>query len=240
MSKKHNTVYPNTKNVPKRTETLPRILIAVPSNRDFCKEFVSALLPLVAQVGYNNVIFVQNGMINQCRDSIVIHAFKNKYDYIMWLDDDMLFPRDIITRLLAHKKDIVSGLYYNRANYKPLIYELEHDESDDTFSFEQILEYPDDQLIKVGAIGFGCVLTKVETLVKVWNANIRETTGTCFDFIGGVGEDLSFGIRCKLLGIETWVDTSIKCGHMGKFTVTETAYLACKDQILAEQAENKA
>lgn len=245
MSKK--VVYPNTKNVPKRTETLPKILIAIPSNRDLPKEFVARLLPLAAQVGVNNVCFMQNGMINQCRDSIFTHAYKNDYEYIMWLDDDMLMPPDTITRLLAHKKDIVSGLYYNRGDYKPLIYGLDYDDSDDTYSFSQMLEYPDNQLIKVGAVGFGCVLTKVETLTKVWTSDIRGTSGTCFDFIGGVGEDLSFGIRCKELGIETWVDTSLKLGHMGKFTVTETAYLACKDEILQkakqkeqEQAENKA
>lgn len=186
-------------------------------------------MPLAMQVGYENVLFMQNAMINQCRDAIVKTAIQRGYDYILWLDDDMVFPPDTLTKLLSHNKDICSGLYFGRGNYKPLMFDVKYDKEDDTYSLEQVLEYKQNDLMKVAGVGFGCCLTKVSVLKDIWNADIRGAKGTCFDFIGGLGEDLSFAIRCMELGIETWVDTSVKCGHIGKLTVTEDAWLATKD-----------
>ena len=110
-----------------------------------------------------------------------------------------------------------------------MLFDVKYDKDEDVYSLEQTLEYPQNQLMKVAGVGFGCCLTKVSTMKKIWESDIRGSRGTCFDFIGGLGEDLSFAIRCLELGIETWVDTSLKCGHIGKFTVTEEAWLATKD-----------
>ena len=207
----------------------PKILIGVPANRDLPKQVVAYLLPLVMQVGIENIIFMQNAMINQCRDAIVIKAFEGNYDYIFWVDDDMLIPSDAITKLLSHNKDICSGLYFSRGNYKPLLYNIEYFKDEDQYGYTQLLDYPQNSLIKVGGVGFGCCLTKVSALRKIWEGNIRGATGTCFDFIGGIGEDLSFAIRGYEMDIETWVDTSVKCGHIGQYTVTEEAWLAVKN-----------
>lgn len=212
-----------------QADGLPKILIGVPSNRDLPKETVACLFHLAEQVGYQNIVFMQNAMINQCRDAIVKTAFQRDYDYIFWVDDDMIIPPDAITKLLAHDKDICSGLYFGRGNYKPLLYDVRYDQSDDTYEIQQITEYKDNDLIKVGGVGFGCCLTKVSALKRIWAGMDGVPAGTCFDFIGGVGEDLSFAFRCLAYGIETWVDTSIKCGHIGKFTVTEEAWKAVKD-----------
>ena len=212
-----------------KTGKLPKILIGVPANRDLPKEMVAYLLPLVMQVGIENIVFMTNAMINQCRDAIVKVAFERDYDYVMWIDDDMLIPSDAITKLLSHDKDICSGLYFSRGNYKPLLYNIEYFKDEDKYGYSQLLDYPQDSLIKVGGIGFGCCLTKVSALKKIWAGDIRGASGTCFDFIGGVGEDLSFAIRCHEIGLETWVDTSVKCGHLGKYTVTEEAWLAIRN-----------
>ena len=209
----------------------PKIMIGVPSNRDLNKEFVARLLPLAVQVGIENLFFMQNGMINQCRDSIVKIAFERNYDYIMWIDDDMLLPADAIQKLLAHDKDIVSGLYFGRKNYKPLLFDIDEEEIDGEvyYGIKNHLEYPENSLMQIDAIGFGCVLTKVSALRRIWNDEREGIGKTCFDFIGELGEDLSFGIRCRQCGLETWVDTSIKCGHLSNCTVTEQMWLAVKD-----------
>ena len=209
--------------------SLPRILIAVPANRDMPPETVMSLLPLVEQVGSENIIFVTNGLLSQNRDSIVLTAVQRNYEYIMWIDDDMVIPKDAITKLLSHNKDICSGIYFGRGNYAPVMYNLWYEEDEDVYSFQGIRDYKQDSLIKVGAVGFGCVLTKVDTMKKIWGGIVRDTTGTCFNYIGGLGEDLSFGVRCLHLGVETWVDTSVKCGHVGKQKVTEEVWLAVKD-----------
>lgn len=218
---------------------LSKVMIGIPSNRDLKKEFVAQLLRLGQKVGINNLCMIQNAMINQCRDAIVTTAVQKGFEYIMWLDDDMIVPPDVIERLMSHDKDICSGIYFGRRNFRPLLFDINEEiENGETFySIKNHTEYPDNGLLKVDGIGFGCVLTKVSALTKIWQCPDEGIGKTCFDFIGGVGEDLSFGIRCKKLGIETWVDTSIKCGHLSEFTVTEAHWLAIKEQELAKEKE---
>ena len=222
-----NSLKVKTKTKAKETE-IPKILVGIPANRNIPKETVASLLPIVAQVGIENVVMMQNAMINQCRDAIVKVAIQRKADYIFWIDDDMVIPPDALTKLLAHNKDICSGLYFGRGNYKPLLFDLNMERNADNLiekaSFNQRLDYPQDELFKVGAVGFGCVLTRVsilEAMEKEW--------GGWFNFIGGYGEDLSFGIRCADMGIETWVDPSVKCGHIGQIIVNENHWNAVKD-----------
>ena len=50
--------------------------------------------------------------------------------------------------------------------------------------------------------------------------------GTCFSPIGKVGEDLSFCMRAKELGYKMYLDTDVKCGHVGHVIVTEGVYHA--------------
>lgn len=216
---------------------LSKVMIAIPSNRDLKKEFVAQLLRLVQKVGINNFCMMQNAMINQCRDSLVQVAIRKGVEYIMWLDDDMIVPDDVIERLLAHNKDIVSGIYFGRKNFRPLLFDVtpEQENGDTVYSIQNHTEYPESGIFKVDGIGFGCVLTKVSVLKKIWDCPDEGIGRTCFDFIGGIGEDLSFAIRCQRLGIETWVDPTIKCGHLSEFTVTEAHWLAIKEQELAKQ-----
>lgn len=183
----------------------------------------------MAQVGIENVVMMQNGMINQCRDSIVKVAIQRNADYIFWVDDDMVIPPDALTKLLAHNKDICSGLYFGRGNFKPLLFDVDVKRNKDnlieSFDITQRLDYQDNSLEKVGGVGFGCCLTKVGGVLD----KMLEEWGTCFDFIQGKGEDLSFAVRCEDMGFETWVDTSVKCGHIGQLIVNENHWNAIKE-----------
>lgn len=44
------------------------------------------------------------------------YALKNDYDYFLNIDQDVVPPKDVIERLLSHKKDFVTGIYYNYFN----------------------------------------------------------------------------------------------------------------------------
>src|SRR3990167_10298817 len=51
------------------------------------------------------------------------HAVKQGFDYVLMTDDDMLFPRDLAFRLLAHLKDIVGALAFTRKPpHTPVMY----------------------------------------------------------------------------------------------------------------------
>ncbi len=48
-----------------------------------------------------------------CRNYLRDYTLKNGYDYFLDLDQDVIPPKDIIERMLAHKKDFVTGIYFN-------------------------------------------------------------------------------------------------------------------------------
>jgi GT2 family glycosyltransferase len=50
------------------------------------------------------------------RNKILDYAMEKGYDYLLMMDSDVLVPPDILNKLLPHKKDICSGLYFSPFN----------------------------------------------------------------------------------------------------------------------------
>lgn len=47
------------------------------------------------------------------RNLILSYAIKKNYDYLLMMDCDVMVPPRIISTLLSHKKEVVSGIYFN-------------------------------------------------------------------------------------------------------------------------------
>ena len=47
------------------------------------------------------------------RNKILDYAIDGGYDYLLMMDCDVMVPVDILGKLLSHRKDVVSGLYFN-------------------------------------------------------------------------------------------------------------------------------
>lgn len=56
--------------------------------------------------------------VSDARNFIINKAIKEEYDYIFFVDDDVLIPRNTLVKLMYHKTDIVGGFYYRK--YFPL------------------------------------------------------------------------------------------------------------------------
>jgi len=56
--------------------------------------------------------------VPDARNFIVDKAIKEEFDYIFFVDDDVLIPRNALVQLIHHKTDIVGGFYYRK--YFPL------------------------------------------------------------------------------------------------------------------------
>ena len=134
---------------------------------------------------------------------------KKDYDYIMWIDSDQVFEPNDFFKLLEHDKDIVSGLYLRKPQSDSL--------SDIPIEFACFNEngkrlYTNEvngELIKVWSNGMGWMLVKKGVFEKIeypW-------FGPIIEGLGFHGEDVSFQIRAKDVGFESYVDTSIIVGH---------------------------
>jgi len=144
------------------------------------------------------------------RENLAQRAVDEGYDYLLFIDDDMLTPQDLFFHLYKHKKDIVAALAFTR-NYphRPVIYRLDKGFEDGKpwYSNYAILDYPKDSLVKCDAVGFGAVL--IDTKV------FKGMKGKWFATTSGRGEDIFFCHQAGEQGFEIYMDTTVKLGHLG-------------------------
>lgn len=168
-------------------------------------------------------------MVYDSRNKLAAYAIENGFDAVLWLDSDMVFPKDTLQQLTKDVKkggcDIVCGLYFSRKlpDVKPVIYKnagyVKQDNGLRPMA-EAYADYPRDALFEVEACGFGCVLTTVAALKKV-----QSERGLPFSPMLGFGEDISFCLKARQSGIPIWCDSCVKVGHIGELVFDEELFL---------------
>ncbi len=148
---------------------------------------------------------------------------KNKYDYFLSLEQDVIPPLDVIERLMRHQQPIVSGVYYKEfvVTYKlkgkpikttkkimPLICTLlpgmEHTDRAHLCSAEEVAG---NKFFKIRGAGLGCILI---------HRSILEHVAFRSDVERGTFDDLCFSNDMYKKNIPMYVDTSVKCRHLIK------------------------
>lgn len=139
---------------------------------------------------------------NQIADSVTDD------DYLMFLDSDMVFEPDLIDRLIASDKDIVSGMAFIREYpFDPAFSRLNADGL-----YEAYRDFEVGKLIEVDGVGMACTLIKrkvLDAMEKPYFEFIKnEKTGDI------MGEDVSFCRKAKEKGFKVYVDTNLEVGHI--------------------------
>jgi len=186
--------------------------------------------------------------VYKARNDIVTAFLSTDCDYLFCVDADMGIPENAIERLVsvAHTEErpIVAGLCFGQADtgfreadYSstfavfPTIYAWNEDDDGDVESWSTIGDYPKDTVVQLDATGGACVLIHRGVLEKMraefgdhWFTPLtNKATG------GPWGEDTSFFLRCRQLGIPVHMDTSVKTSHdKGGIFLTEELWDAQK------------
>lgn len=207
---------------------MAKTLIAVPCFDMVHTEFMQSLIALEKPENTSFTV-VKNTLISVARNTIARNAIEAGFDRIMWFDSDMNIPRDALIELTADMDrnpgiDLVTGLYFTRqAPIKPVIYSHLHWEKTENgvdAGAGNYFDYPEG-LIPIAGCGFGCCLTSVDMIRRVW-----EQEGVPFAEMQGFGEDISFCERVIRIGGSMWADTFVKCGHVGVQEYNEQMYRA--------------
>ena len=214
---------------------MKKILIAVPCMNQVPAEFAHSL-SMLEKVESVAVDFKIGSLVYTSRDALAKDAIESESDFVLWLDSDMIFPADVLKRMLKVIErddiDILCGLYFRRVPpYTPTLFdELIVDENGEIgwSEFTRI----DNKLFEVGGCGFGCVLLPTDALVSV-----QAKFGQMFTPINGVGEDLSFCWRARQCGYRIWCDPTIPLGHVGYTVITRDYFLAYQEQKEKKNAE---
>lgn len=144
----------------------------------------------------------------RARNRVVDSALALDVDWILWLDDDQIVPRDACERLLAHGKDIVSALSFMRGEpYHSMIVKADNSTAE---GHRWIHDYPEG-LIECDGIPFGCVLTSIKVFKRV-------VAPWFWDTYGGYGEDIYFAQKAQHAGFKVYADTTVKTVHLGERT----------------------
>lgn len=175
------------------------------------------------------VLQVQRAPIHMARQMACDYAVDNGFDWILQLDDDATFPPDIISKLLAHQKDVVTALAYQRKTpHWPCIFEL----AEDGLLGKPMEGVERTGLRRVDVSGFHCSLTKTSVIKRLREGTKKpdgsvDVPGTRIYFGGfdnKLGEDFAFSINCKKIGIQIYCDTDIISGHIGAAMVVDETY----------------
>lgn len=171
-----------------------------------------------------------SSVIHSIREQLADIAVKDNFDYIMFIDSDMVFEPDIIDRLMAHDKDIVSAMAFKRkAPFQPCFYsKCRYDIENHDFEIQSPVEWTENELLEIEGVGMACCLIKTKVL--------KETPKPWFFPFEEFGEDLSFCIRARSQGFKIFLDTSIQVGHLGTFEVN---YKHFKNEYDLWQKTNK-
>lgn len=199
-------------------------LIAIPCMETVNTEFFCAFSEM--DKGDARYMVTKSSLIYDSRNKLAAHAIQNGFDAVLWLDSDMVFDKDILTRFEAdinEGMEYVSGIFFTRSDpVKPCIYrklQYKNENNYITSDVEMYLDYPKDKVFEIAASGFGAVMTKVDLLKRVWHE-----VGAPFMPILGLGEDLAFCLRAINVGAKLYCDSRIKVGHVGFKRYDETLY----------------
>ena len=131
-------------------------------------------------------------------------------DWLLMLDMDHEFEPDLAIRmwLLMQRKnlDVLTAIYtFRYAPHPPVIY---HDEGE---MRKRIVSWtPDMDIIPIDACGAGSLMVRR----GVFERMVLELNERPFSRRGEKGEDHSFFIRCKELGIKSWCCPAIESFHL--------------------------
>lgn len=208
-----------------------KIMIAVPCMDMLNVQFVRSLEEL-DRVGSISTCFCPGSLVYHARNILAKAAVENETDYVLWIDSDMVFEPNTLTRLLEDIQrnedvDMVAPIMFcRREPFDPVIYnEVKYGLGEVEANIMH--DYPRDSLFEVDAVGFGMILMKTEVIKKV----MEEFGDHPFNLVPGFGEDLSFCIRAKRKGFHVWCDSRIKIGHVGSMIVNEMTYDVYRNSI---------
>jgi glycosyltransferase involved in cell wall biosynthesis len=182
-----------------------KILIGIPVAKYVECETFKSIYDLEIPDGYEVDFQTFYGYnVDQVRNLIAKWTI-DYYDYLFSVDYDIVLPKDALKKMLAHDKDLVSGVYRQRLDQQ--ILEL-YDSNMNRVDWENI---QGQSLVPIGGCGFGCVLVKKEVFVNVGYPQFKYHSA--LDHSETFSEDFYFCNRAKEAGHLLYCDPSILCKH---------------------------
>jgi hypothetical protein len=165
-------------------------------------------------------------LIANQRAELSLDAMREGCTHLLFIDSDMRFPQDMISRLLAHDVDIVATNCARRRMPTGPTAQV-YKENGDRELVWTMLESTG--LQEVGSVGMGVMLIK-SSVFKALSEPWYETPWRS-DKRGYIGEDVFFCKKAREAGFKIWIDHDVskEIGHIGMFEFKHDHTWAIKD-----------
>lgn len=163
------------------------------------------------------------------KNKIIEHAIQNNFDYILFVDSDLVLNKRLLKHLISCEKDIVSEIFWTKWTPQSLYsepnvwlydqYSFVHPKQSSGATPIEIIKMKIEFLnklrqpgvYKVGGLG-ACTLISRNAILKGVNFSSIENFTTL------VGEDRFFCVRAVALGLGLFVDTTYPAYHIYRET----------------------
>ncbi len=161
--------------------------------------------------------------------NIAVRGFlQTDFTHLLFVDSDMIIPKNALMKLLSNGKDVVTGLYFQKKEpFFPVIGKRLGDR------LEWLVDYQQNSLIEVEYCGMGCLLIKREVLETMLpKIEVIDGIPQFFRYSKNFTEDIYFCDKVRENGFTIFCDTTVKCGHIRQTSVTEADFIKSKGKIV--------
>lgn len=203
-----------------------RGIIGVPHTGSVTAEFFKCFIGMHIPAGVE-FVEVAKSAIHVAREMIAAKCIREGYDWVLFIDDDMTFPPNIIEQLLSHDAPIVSAMCFKRITpYTPCFYEKCELKEGGIYLKPYDLDEVPTETFMAEAAGAACMLIKREVFEKI--------PAPWFLPLPFSGEDIAFCIKAKAAGYGILIDPKPIIGHIETRPINIYTYLA--EKMLTEGA----
>src|ERR1700722_11020534 len=169
------------------------VALGIPSGDMVHADFAVRLANMCANPGVRTfIVNARSSLVMLGRNQIVATAQLAKATHVLFLDTDLVFPPDTLVRLMAREKDIVGGLYTQRAPpFHPLGITFEGEHVAVTSGLRRMKTMPT-----------GCLLIRMSVFEKL----TKPYFNTRAEGEKLLGEDYYFCDNTAKAGFEVWCD----------------------------------
>jgi hypothetical protein len=161
--------------------------------------------------GGGTYAFFSGMPFDHARNMACERALEHGFQWLFFLDDDVIPPVDTIQRLINNGGDIVSGLYYRRA--EPIVPVMIMEKNNERV---WVTDFKPGATLSVDMVGAGCLLIHrrvLESVSKPWFEWLLDRPDLPEN--QRCSEDFAFCRKAKQHGFQVQVNTSVTCKHAG-------------------------
>lgn len=225
-----------------------KLAIAVPMPEHVSNSFIRNLIEIITYTSKNledleELSYIDRGGVrtDKNRNVIIKEIMEKGMDYVLWLDADMVYPKDIVIRYMEHAPfDIMGCVYFKRKYpFDPVMF-VDNDNPEKPFRMVDPLKIPENTIIEVDGIGFGGVMIDCR-VYKAMGDDKYMAYGSNFHLPDKAPEqmthDLAWCRKAKGYGFKVYVHSGVLAGHIDEKLITIEDFKKARQDTLAKVPE---